>query len=76
MQDQNAQYVGEVPKVVNFITTPELLSKLDDFRFKYHFAERAQAIRWLLNEALAKGLAPKGPVPADVVKSGPRPKRK
>jgi len=33
---------------LNFVIEPELLDRLDDFRFKHRFATRAAAIKWLL----------------------------
>jgi len=38
--------------LLNFVIEPELLKRLDDFRFKNRFATRAAAIKWLLNWAL------------------------
>jgi hypothetical protein len=38
--------------ILNFVIEPELLKRLDDFRFKNRFASRAAAIKWLLAWAL------------------------
>ena len=46
--------------VMNFVIKPELLKRVDDFRFKQRFASRAAAIKWLLEAALDAKLAPKG----------------
>jgi hypothetical protein len=37
---------------LNFIVEPELLKRLDDFRYKNRFPTRAAAIKWLLDWAL------------------------
>ncbi len=37
---------------LNFVIDPELLKRLDDFRFQNRFATRAAAIKWLLTWAL------------------------
>jgi hypothetical protein len=37
---------------LNFVIDPDLLKRLDDFRFKQRFATRAAAIKWLLAWAL------------------------
>ena len=39
---------------LNFLIEPELLKRLDDFRFKHRFQTRAGAIKWLLNWALSQ----------------------
>lgn len=44
---------------LNFIVEPELLKKVDDFRYKHRFPTRAAAIKWLLDAALKAKLAPK-----------------
>lgn len=36
----------------------ELLKRVDDFRFKHRFPNRAAAIKWLLDAALKASLAP------------------
>ncbi|HWF08036.1 MAG TPA: hypothetical protein VG297_06205 [Bryobacteraceae bacterium] len=46
---------------LNFVIEPDLLKRLDDFRFKNRFATRAAAIKWLLAWALdQKPSVPKG----------------
>lgn len=37
---------------LSFVVDPELLQRLDDFRFKNRFGSRAEAIKWLLAFAL------------------------
>ncbi len=44
---------------LSFLVEPDLLKKLDDFRFKHRFDSRAAAIKWLLDAALKAKLAPK-----------------
>jgi len=47
--------------VMNFIIEPELLKRIDDFRFKNRFGSRAASIKWLLDWALSqKPVVPKG----------------
>jgi hypothetical protein len=43
---------------LNFVVDPELLKRLDDFRFKHRFATRAGAIKWLLEWALKQKPVP------------------
>jgi hypothetical protein len=43
---------------LNFVIEPELLKRLDDFRFKHRFNTRAAAIKWLLDWALRQKPAP------------------
>lgn len=38
--------------LLNFLIEPELLKRVDDFRFKNRFDSRAAAIKWLLAWAL------------------------
>jgi hypothetical protein len=38
--------------LLNFLVEPELLKRIDDFRFKNRFESRAAAIKWLLDWAL------------------------
>ena len=45
---------------LNFVIEPELLKRLDDFRFKQRFATRAAAIKWLLDWALKQKPTPDG----------------
>jgi metal-responsive CopG/Arc/MetJ family transcriptional regulator len=33
---------------------PDLVKRIDDFRFKQRFTSRAEAIRWLIEHALAQ----------------------
>lgn len=44
--------------LLNFVIDPELLKKVDDFRYKHRFPTRAAAIKWLLEAALKAGLRP------------------
>lgn len=37
---------------LNFVVDPNLLKRIDDFRFKNRFATRAAAIKWLLEWSL------------------------
>ena len=43
--------MGDKP-LLNFLIEPELLERVDDFRFKNRFQTRAAAIKWLLDWAL------------------------
>lgn len=43
---------------LNFVIEPELLKRVDDFRYKHRFPTRAAAIKWLLEAALKAKLAP------------------
>jgi len=43
---------------LSFLVEPELLKRLDDFRYKHRFPTRAQAIKWLLDWALKQKPAP------------------
>ena len=43
---------------LNFVVDPELLKRVDDFRFKHRFATRAGAIKWLLDWALRQKPVP------------------
>ncbi len=45
--------------MVNMLYDAELLTRIDDFRFKQRFESRTDAIRWLVTAALDKKLAPK-----------------
>ncbi len=38
--------------LLNFVIEPDLLKKIDDFRYKQRFPTRAAAIKWLLEYAL------------------------
>jgi hypothetical protein len=44
---------------LSFVIEPELLKRLDDFRFKNRFESRAAAIKWLLDWALGQKPIPK-----------------
>jgi hypothetical protein len=47
--------------LLNFLVEPDLLKRIDDFRFKNRFDSRAAAIKWLLGWALdQKPAVPKG----------------
>ena len=46
--------------VMNFVIEPELLKRVDDFRFKHRFDSRAAAIKWLLAYALDQKPKPEG----------------
>jgi hypothetical protein len=46
--------------ILNFIIEPELLKRVDDFRFKHRFGSRAAAVKWLLDWALGQKPTPKG----------------
>jgi hypothetical protein len=37
---------------LHFVIDVDLLERVDDFRFRYRFATRAAAIKWLLDWAL------------------------
>jgi metal-responsive CopG/Arc/MetJ family transcriptional regulator len=43
----------EKPKII-FVADPELLERLDDFRFENRINTRSEAIRRLIDEALKK----------------------
>ena len=45
---------------VHMLFEKPLLKRLDDFRFKYRFESRTDAIKWLLDWALGQKPAPKG----------------
>jgi metal-responsive CopG/Arc/MetJ family transcriptional regulator len=40
--------------ILNFVVDRELLERLDEFRFENRFDSRAQAVKWLLDYALAQ----------------------
>jgi hypothetical protein len=52
---------------LSFIVDPEMIKRLDDFRFKHRFESRAAAIKWLLDWALTQ--KPKPPQPLEREKS-------
>ena len=45
--------------LLNFVVEPDLLKRIDDFRYKQRFPTRAAAIKWLLDWALSQKPAPK-----------------
>jgi hypothetical protein len=45
---------------LSFVVDPDLLKRIDDWRFKHRFPTRAAAIKWLLEWALSQKPAPKG----------------
>jgi hypothetical protein len=45
--------------LLNFVIDPELLKRIDDFRYKNRFPSRAAAIKWLLDWALGQKPTPK-----------------
>lgn len=51
--------MGTEKPFLHFNVEPELLKRLEDFRFKNRFENRAAAIKWLLEAALKAKLAPK-----------------
>ena len=51
--------MGSNKPLLNFVIEPELLKRMDDFRFKHRFPSRAAAIKWLLQWALDQKPAPK-----------------
>jgi hypothetical protein len=53
--------MGSEKPFLSFVIEPELLQKIDDFRFKHRFPARAAAIKWLLEWALAQ--KPKPDIP-------------
>lgn len=38
--------------LLNFVVGPDLLKRIDDFRYEQRFPTRAAAIKWLLDWAL------------------------
>jgi metal-responsive CopG/Arc/MetJ family transcriptional regulator len=46
-------------QMVNMLYDADLLKRIDDFRFQHRFESRTEAIRWLIQAALDKKLAPK-----------------
>jgi hypothetical protein len=51
--------MGSEKPLLNFVIEPELLKRLDDYRYKHRFPSRAAAIKWLLDAAMKAKLAPK-----------------
>jgi hypothetical protein len=50
--------MGTDKPLLNFVIEPELLKRVDDFRYKNRFPTRAAAIKWLLAWALDQKPAP------------------
>lgn len=50
--------MGTDKPILNFAIDPELLRRIDDFRFKHRFDTRAAAVKWLLAWALDQKPAP------------------
>lgn len=44
--------------LLHMVIEPELIARLDDFRFTHRFASRAAAIKWLLRYALKQSPTP------------------
>ncbi len=44
--------------ILNFVTSKELVQRIDDFRFKHRFESRAEAARFLLDWALKQNPKP------------------
>jgi hypothetical protein len=44
---------------LSFVIDPDLLKRVDDFRFKHRFESRAAAIKWMLDWALDQKPVPK-----------------
>ncbi|MFO7295996.1 MAG: hypothetical protein C0P72_008230 [Clostridia bacterium] len=40
--------------ILNFVVDPDLLRRIDDFRFQNRFDTRAAAVKWLIEWALAE----------------------
>lgn len=38
--------------ILNFVVDPDLLRRIDDFRFQNRFDSRAAAVKWLIEWAL------------------------
>jgi hypothetical protein len=51
--------MGSEKPLLNFVIEPDLLKRIDDFRFKQRFQTRAAAIKWLLDWALSQNPVPK-----------------
>lgn len=45
-------------RLLNFVVSPELLERIDNFRFEWRFPTRAAAIKWLLDWALRQNPEP------------------
>ena len=44
--------------LLHFVIEPELLGRVEDFRFEHRFGSRAAAIKWLIAAALDSGMTP------------------
>lgn len=51
--------LGTEKPILNFVIDPELLVRVDDYRYKNRFPTRATAIKWLLEWALKQNPKPK-----------------
>lgn len=49
--------------ILNFVIDPELLSRIDDYRFEHRFPTRAAAIKWLLAWGVERNPDPKTTTP-------------
>lgn len=50
-------YAGDMPSkkpLLTLVMDPDLIKRLDDFRYERRFPSRAAAIKWLLEWALAQ----------------------
>ena len=45
--------------ILNFSIDPALLKRLDDYWHKYHFKNRAVAVKFLIDAAMKANLTPK-----------------
>jgi hypothetical protein len=55
-------YMAQTDKqILNFVIDPDLLKRIDDFRFRHRFESRAAAVKWLLNWALEQKPIPGTP---------------
>jgi hypothetical protein len=52
---------GEDKTMINIGLSPELLNRIETFRFDNRFPTRVEAMRWLLQAALDKKLKPSKP---------------
>jgi hypothetical protein len=44
--------MSDEKRLLNFVVEPDLLKRIDDFRYEQRFPTRAAAIKWLLDWAL------------------------
>jgi len=54
-----AKPTEEESQMVHMRLDAALLKRLEDFRFAHRFQTRTEAVRWLIEAALDKKLAPK-----------------